>query len=344
MAHINTSHLLESVVQLTAQRDQHSLECCLIQTMQELISAETITLYEILDVKGVLSLKVIVESLIPEGAPDLSQAEHDAPPLLLASDPDLLDCFSSGKQIVSQISADECIRVIHPVMGIDEMIGFLIIKCKTLVPKDQALADSFLRIHHNYLLLLNDNDHDTLTGLLNRKTFEDRIQKLLHSPTADQRRTSDTDGNDCLAILDIDHFKRINDKYGHLYGDEVLLMFSRIMTQAFRDSDLLFRYGGEEFVVVLKNVDLELALTILERLRQTVESFKFSKVTNLNVTVSIGTVQIGAQTSPAFLVEEADQALYYAKFNGRNRVCSYEKLLAEKKLNVTHYQTEIDLF
>ena len=342
MAKVNTSHLLESVVRLTSQRDQHSLECCLIQTMQELISAETITLYEILDVKGVLSLKVIVETPISEQSSP-SQAEHDTPPLFLADDPDLLACFSSGKQIVSQGNANECIRVIHPVMGIDEVIGFLIIKCKTLVPKDQTLADSFLRIHHNYLLLLNDNDHDTLTGLLNRKTFEDRIQKLLHAQKADLRRTSDSGGNYCLAILDIDHFKRINDKFGHLYGDEVLLMFSRLMTQAFRDSDLLFRYGGEEFVVVLKDVDLELALMILERFRRTVESFKFSKVTNVNVTVSIGTVQIAGQNSPAFLVEEADQALYYAKDNGRNRVCSYEKLLAEKKLAVTQYQTEIDL-
>jgi diguanylate cyclase (GGDEF)-like protein len=190
--------------------------------------------------------------------------------------------------------------------------------------------------------LLSDNERDTLTGLLNRKNFDGRILKIMASRRATPRRASDPDSHYCLAILDIDHFKQVNDRFGHLYGDEVLLLFARIMEESFRDNDLLFRYGGEEFIVILKNSKQVDCTKVLERFRKQVESFSFPQVGR--VTVSIGHVQITDQGLPTTIIGQADQSLYYAKENGRNQVCSYEKLLADGKLSQVKHQGEIELF
>jgi diguanylate cyclase (GGDEF)-like protein len=141
-----------------------------------------------------------------------------------------------------------------------------------------------------------------------------------------QRRTDDRPKASCFAIMDIDHFKLVNDEYGHLYGDEVLLLFSRLMTKSFRHYDLLFRYGGEEFAVVLNHTDLETALAILERFRITIENYNFPQIGTK--TISIGVTEISNQTMLSNIIDRADKALYYAKKNGRNQVRCYEKLAA----------------
>jgi diguanylate cyclase (GGDEF)-like protein len=142
--------------------------------------------------------------------------------------------------------------------------------------------------------------------------------------------------------MDIDHFKQVNDEYGHLYGDEVLLLFSRLMTKSFRHYDLLFRYGGEEFVVVLNNTDLETALTILERFRITIENYNFPQIGRK--TISIGVTEISDQTMLSNVIDRADKALYYAKKNGRNQVCCYEKLVGAGLISNKTATEDIELF
>lgn len=147
----------------------------------------------------------------------------------------------------------------------------------------------------------------------------------------------------CFAILDIDHFKHVNDEYGHLYGDEVLTLMSRLMVQAFRREDLLFRYGGEEFAVVLANADLEIAASVLERFRRKVEAYAFPQIGHK--TVSIGFAAMGAEFGAEKVVLCADRALYYAKKNGRNQSHCYEALVAAKKLEpVAQVTGDIELF
>ncbi|HNF78389.1 MAG TPA: GGDEF domain-containing protein, partial [Thauera aminoaromatica] len=120
-----------------------------------------------------------------------------------------------------------------------------------------------------------------------------------------------------LAVLDIDHFKRVNDTFGHLLGDEVLLRFARIMEHSFRYNDRLFRFGGEEFLVLMRTDETGAGLA-LERFRAAVEAYDFPCVGRL--TVSIGyACAAGAPLAPD-LVDIADQALYSAKREGRNRV------------------------
>ncbi|WP_078120399.1 diguanylate cyclase [Thiosocius teredinicola] len=156
---------------------------------------------------------------------------------------------------------------------------------------------------------------DPLTGLMNRRSFDE---------TAGRRMTNAVrDGHAFTAIMiDIDRFKPINDEHGHAVGDEVLLIVSRRISRALSDDDLLSRYGGEEFAVVLPNTDLEAGVQVAERLREFVGSEPIkTTVGPLDVTISLGVAQAGSTTrSIADLLDRADQGLLTAKRQGRNCV------------------------
>jgi diguanylate cyclase (GGDEF)-like protein len=186
---------------------------------------------------------------------------------------------------------------------------------------------------------------------LNRRTFETRISELISislarpAPAPEngaERRKQSGPKSHWLAVLDIDHFKKINDTYGHIYGDEVLLLFSGLMKKIFRNTDLLFRYGGEEFVVVLAPADESDAFMVFERFRQRVELFEFPQVGR--VTVSMGMTKIRAEDHSTTVVEHADKALYYAKEHGRNQTCNYHQLIKAGILKEQRYEGDIELF
>ena len=131
--------------------------------------------------------------------------------------------------------------------------------------------------------------------------------------------------------------------FGHLFGDEVLVHFARLMNTSFRPYDDLFRYGGEEFVAILQNVEMEKALSILERFRHAVERYDYPQVGQK--TVSIGVVQIAAGQMPSTLLDRADKALYYAKQHGRNRICAYEHLVTSGQLQESDVSSgDVELF
>ncbi|MBF0125547.1 MAG: GGDEF domain-containing protein, partial [Magnetococcales bacterium] len=152
------------------------------------------------------------------------------------------------------------------------------------------------------------------------------------------RRSDQEQKGVCLAVLDIDHFKRVNDRFGHLMGDEVLLLVSRLMDQCLRHTDLLFRFGGEEFIAVLIDVTPNQTALALERLRACIAAYRFPQVEQ--VTVSIGCVALSSDDMPTTLIDKADQALYYAKEHGRNQVCSYDVLLASGAVAAPEPTTE----
>jgi diguanylate cyclase (GGDEF)-like protein len=145
-----------------------------------------------------------------------------------------------------------------------------------------------------------------------------------------------------LALVDIDRFKAINDGYGHLFGDEVLLLVSRLMQRTFRGADYLFRFGGEEFVIMLEHASQEGARIALERLRQAVELYEFPQVGR--VTISIGNTQITEQDVPTTCIQRADAALYYAKEHGRNCVWNFEHLVSIGELVAPALSADVELF
>jgi diguanylate cyclase (GGDEF)-like protein/PAS domain S-box-containing protein len=163
---------------------------------------------------------------------------------------------------------------------------------------------------------------DSLTGCLNRRAFFERYEKLFAQAKRNNLQLT------CI-MADIDKFKTINDTLGHGVGDKVIIEFSKILQDAVRGSDLVGRYGGEEFCIVLTGADVKSAQQLADRIRANVESScaKAAAITQFNVTASFGVSSIvfGAKT-PAALVDESDQALYIAKQSGRNRVANYGDL------------------
>jgi two-component system cell cycle response regulator len=160
---------------------------------------------------------------------------------------------------------------------------------------------------------------DGLTGLHNRRYLERHLATLVQQAVARQKPLS-------LLILDIDHFKSINDRHGHLVGDDVLREFSRRVRKAVRGIDLTSRMGGEEFVVAMPDTDAALALLVGERLRQRICGDPFltgEGGESIDVTVSIGLASLeSADDTPEALLKRADAALYKAKRAGRNRVAT----------------------
>ena len=162
---------------------------------------------------------------------------------------------------------------------------------------------------------------DTLTGCHNRRYLEERLQQELARA---QRYRHPM----CCMFFDLDYFKSVNDKYGHLVGDNVLIEFARRLKKQLRVNDIVVRYGGEEFAALLPETDLRAALVMAERIRQAIRKPMLLDQQVLNITVSIGVseftprprVQGNLQTLGSRLLAAADEALYQAKAEGRNRV------------------------
>jgi diguanylate cyclase (GGDEF)-like protein len=171
---------------------------------------------------------------------------------------------------------------------------------KTIDP-DKLIEEDYLQfLFHFYchqLQMLQGTYRDALTGLYNR------------------------------VMLDIDHFKSINEDKGHLFGDEVLLLLAQQMTESFRDNDLLFRYGGEEFAMVLMDITPEQARQTLERFREKIAGFDFPNVEG--VTVSIGHTRFDKSLSIDELIGQANAALDYCKKTTRNAVHCYQDLVEQ---------------
>ncbi len=161
--------------------------------------------------------------------------------------------------------------------------------------------------------------YDTLTGLYNRRYFEERLgidaQKSFYSGTSLS-----------LVMVDIDHFKKINDTFGHTEGDQILHKISSLLKTSVRKKDTVARYGGEEFIIILPEAGLEESFIIAERIRRLVENTSFEAgQAQINLTLSLGISNFPSHRakSKEELVKMADQALYDAKRGGRNKVCIY---------------------
>lgn len=168
---------------------------------------------------------------------------------------------------------------------------------------------------HREQLIKQLSQIDPLTNLFNRRSINQCLDKLNAAATP----------NYALVLLDLDHFKKINDHYGHHKGDETLVEVSGVLNQQLRESDVVGRFGGEEFILVLKNTSLEKAEQVAERCRIAIQQLQiFSDEDELiPVTASFGIAISSAELRPQQLLSQADQALYQAKAGGRNLVKAY---------------------
>ncbi|HET6431534.1 GGDEF domain-containing protein [Dyella sp.] len=326
--------VLDSVAQFTHHRDIDALDHSLTLSLAELADAHVVTLYKRSGGRG-----DPVEGLVR-----CARDEHDrysVVSLQPASD-------DTAQMLLRQGDRDGgCVRLrdgnhgmLVPIRREGRVMGALMLEGEHPMDGLRALVEGFARIYANYIALLDESERDKLTGLYNRRTFERHMQrqtKRLDDGDAEQPSTPRW-----LAMLDIDHFKRINDTWGHLYGDEVILVIAQQMRASFRQNDALFRFGGEEFLVLLEADDEATAGIALERFRSRVQAHVFPQIGQ--VTVSVGYAAVGEHDYPATVIDRADKALYYAKNHGRNKVFGYEDLRTRGALDDSKAAGSVDLF
>ena len=154
---------------------------------------------------------------------------------------------------------------------------------------------------------------DSLTNIFNRRIIDEFISK----ETIKSKRYNNSLA---LIMIDIDHFKEVNDKYGHQVGDEVILSLVDIISKNIRESDIFGRWGGEEFIILLPETNLNQATIVAQNIRKKVQEYRFDKVGQK--TISLGVSEFNSNDDSTVFIKRVDDALYKAKATGRNRVVS----------------------
>ena len=328
--------LLDSVAQFTHHRDIDALDHSLTLSLAQLSAAQVVSLYKRAGENGD-ALRTLVRCVRDaDGALSVRSLELDTHDTLHQAP-------SSGVHRRLPCGAYQ-LRV--PILRDGVLLGELQLEGHDPLAPLQPLVEGMARIYANYMALIHESEHDKLTGLYNRGALDRHLQRLLKqfrgaALLSGDKPPLDRAGEIWLAILDIDHFKRINDTLGHLYGDEVILLLAQQMRTSFRQGDVLFRFGGEEFVVLLGASDADAAHHALDRFRRSVADHVFPQIGC--VTVSIGYARVSANDYPATVLDRADKALYFAKNNGRNRLYNYECLRQLGELSASHAGS-VDLF
>jgi diguanylate cyclase (GGDEF)-like protein len=342
--------IFKSVIEITEQKDLDSLESSLIATLAELCELSEISIIRIFDhdyrhrVEESIRLDIIRDSHGKRDYQWNTQGDFIKP------DESLIKCIETKQKSADSFSG-KFLCYQFPIIAAKEVIGVLRL-CGSSISNDSLLLiEGFVKIYENYLFILNESERDKLTGLLNRRTFDKKLARLLQMQreaggkveAQQARRALHKGATAWLVIIDVDHFKAVNDKFGHVYGDEVLLHLSRLMKSFFRSSDLLFRFGGEEFVLVLEPIPKKMADTKLNAFRHAVSEYQFPLVGNL--TISAGYIAISEADYPLTALDNADKALYHAKSNGRDQIACYEDLVLGGVLKEVEKEVgEVDLF
>jgi diguanylate cyclase (GGDEF)-like protein len=338
--------VINGVAATTSHRDRDELDLAVVRLLLQVLEPLSITLLRLIEDGQVKRIEPRVCMQRPgedagSGSPLVTKS------LPLGDFPAWEECTLRREVVRCDVRDGSPHSTVFPIHGEHAVTGVLVLDSADPLPQRQVdLVVGVLSIVRNHLALLDYSELDTLTGLLNRKTFERQFEKVCQRvidpqpiPIAQAVTGSELSW---LALVDIDHFKSINDSYGHLFGDEILLLVSQLMRRSFRGADHLYRFGGEEFVVMLARASEPGAHVAFERLRAAVEEYPFPQVGR--VTISVGYTRINPQEVPALCVERADAALYYAKNHGRNNVRGCEALVAAGKISAHFRIGDIELF
>ncbi len=332
--------VLKQLGKMTAIRDTYLVEQSLLRTLGPLLGVTETSLYRVDERGSIVRTLHHARQVETEQSGVQRVAEHVEE---IANEQQLPEEVESILENVRLLDKP-CSRrlesdfiICYPIHGGGELCGYFVLRREhEITPMEDAIMHGVLEVFTNFYALLDTSQRDRLTGLLNRYSLEmnlDRLWNLLYARLHEPDAASDLDRRDkqphryWLGVLDIDHFKQINDTHGHMIGDEVLIVVTRLLQAAFRRSDLIYRYGGEEFIAIIAANDLEAATQAFERARKKIESFKFPRVGQ--VTLSGGFSGADPVVLPQEVINRADSALYEAKKAGRNCVLHYESLVRQ---------------
>jgi diguanylate cyclase (GGDEF)-like protein len=337
------SLVVEKLAELTRSRDRDVVDVTLTTLVRDLIDPLAVSIYRRVRVDG--EERWLCRARHERGAPVAAIADAvDDPARLpaLGRWPERARCLH--EQTLVELPGPVFVTCI-PLATDTGPYGVLEVESSATIPMpEQALLIAVAKVYRNLISLLDYSERDTLTGLLNRRTFEDAfLRDPAATPEARSRAGSPPPARTWLAVIDVDHFKQVNDRHGHLIGDEVLLLLARLLQASFRVTDRLFRFGGEEFVVLMRCPGEAEALLACERLRRNVAECTFPQVGR--VTVSVGVGPVHADDPPARAFERGDRAVYRAKAAGRNRVVAWSSLPeAQAEAAMAGGSGEIEIF
>ena len=347
--------ILQNLVEMTGHRDHLRLEVSVLSTLQKLSGIIEVRALELFTDGGVPHVRP--RTWVDNGQLVSTDSEAAADPRREPLDqyPALRDCVDShGESALASPRQGRHVLWL-PVWMHDKVSTCLeITQSRPFSAHKLDVIQGIFHVYQNYQSLLDYSERDALTGLLNRKTFDEQFSRSTADSLARRVRPAttglavDEEASCCeppveqwLAVVDVDHFKQVNDRFGHLYGDEVLILIANILRSSFRSHDRIFRFGGEEFVVLLRATSLATAHKVFNRFRLAVQEYPFPQVGQ--VTVSLGFVST-SRGAPVEILGQADQALYYAKENGRNQVCFYDELIASGQLKTKVANEDVELF
>ncbi|NRD75193.1 GGDEF domain-containing protein [Shewanella sp. VB17] len=326
--------VLESIVQMTDQRQLDSLAESLVSTVMQMVKVEQV---KILAVDPYLDRHAAANQLSLQADVSACHVFHE--------------CLKT--HAVAQVSTPlgepktrEQIAI--PIMLKDSVVMILWVTSEHLCAQDIQMLIGFSKVYENFQSMVIESETDPLTGLLNRKAFLPRLMKVTQA-----LRKAAIDGviepekyqpslqSHWLCIFDIDKFKLINDTFGHLYGDEILLDMVKVMKATFNEHDSIFRFGGDEFVVLMSKRTKADMLTLCEDFSH---KLSINHGREVNVTISMGIIEVNSVEEPSELLIKADKALYHIKETGRNRVGLYEDLVADGSIIPLTIEDDIELF
>ena len=348
------TQVVDKLADLTAHRDREALDVNLAGVLKDLLRPESVAIHRCVgdeaDQRWITSARLGLQDQAAASDPAWTPLESLP---RLAQFPTRVQALRLQQVVVTPSGALSLavfpLSTDHAVVGVLELLTR-----QTPDTGDLRQVGSILRVFRNFQSLLDYSERDTLTGLLNRTTFDSAFNRLagagaLPLPGADpgcvgagQRSLPTAPLPHFIGVIDIDHFKRVNDGFGHLIGDEVLLLLSRLMRSVFRYHDRLYRFGGEEFVVLMRCRNDDEAGAALQRLCRAVKAFAFPQVGSISV--SVGYAEVLPDDTPSRAFDRADRAVYWAKHHGRDQVCSFADLSARGELVDDAKTGDVELF
>ncbi len=345
------NEIFESIIKITKKQDSDEFSISIVTTLAEIIPNSVVAFFKYCPY-AVVPYRCI-STLMVEKTHDTQLDYHWDARLPASSWQYIQENYQLLTRLSEYQTQDDRYHVFIPI-DIEAKIayGIEISAMHSFKDKLEVLI-AITKVCQNFYAILAFSEKDTLTGLYNRRTYDNKLSTLLKNQkhmqlhnldleSQQESRVLSADASTWIAIFDIDFFKKVNDKFGHIYGDEVLLLLAQLMQQSFRKNDLLFRFGGEEFVLVLEPISFEQAKQVLDKFRSSVAQHVFPMVGR--ITVSCGFAKIAPNDHAKAIFDNADKALYYAKEHGRNRVCSYEVLLKQQLIQPEVAEGDIELF
>lgn len=331
---VTSIDVLDSVVDITAQTESDTISESLITTVLQLTSANQVL---VLDYNAEANPQFMVVACSDIF---LFEEEKDAIERVLRN------CVLSGENVVEYCTDENQSLLASPIRygEKDEIHAIIFCKAAQLKGDEVQLIEGLAKIYENYQKIISASERDGLTGLYNRKVLTTKIDLLLDRFLIQGTSIiDDPTHHHWVCIFDIDHFKQINDALGHVFGDEVILLVTAMMKKIFHDEDILFRYGGDEFVVIMHPQSREEMEATVSEFIDAVNKRDYGQAKE--VSISMGAAAISDQELNAITVLGfADQALYKAKQNGRNQVAFYEDLIASGDLKSLKPEDDVELF